>query len=88
MRKAMAVLMAALLVGLFLAAPVLAEQQVDETPYNDYPPRWIGYMFHPVGVAFDVVLVKPLTLGVCIMPWLFGVTPGECWFDQVSIFGD
>lgn len=88
MRKLVAVLMAALLAGFFLAAPVLAEQQVDETVYNDYPVRWLGYVFHPVGVAFDVALVKPLTVAVCVTPWLFGVTPGECWLGQVNIFGD
>ena len=43
----MAVLMAALLAGVILAGPAVA-QQVDETVYNDYPFRWTGYALHPV----------------------------------------
>ncbi|MCI0370503.1 MAG: hypothetical protein L0214_03770 [candidate division NC10 bacterium] len=87
MRKGMAILMAALLAGLVLAGPAVA-QQVDETPYNDYPPRWTGYVLHPVGVALDLGLVKPMTFGVCIMPWLFGLSPQECPLEQTTPFDD
>ena len=87
MRKGMAVLMAALLAGVILAGPAVA-QQVDETVYNDYPPRWTGYVLHPVGVALDLGLVKPLTFAVCTMPWLFGVSPQECPLERATPFSD
>ena len=87
MRKGMAVLMAALLAGVILAGPAVA-QQVDETVYNDYPFRWTGYALHPVGVALDLGLVKPMTFAVCIMPWLFGLSPQECPQEQTTPFGD
>ena len=87
MRKGIAVLMAALLAGVILAGPAVA-QQVDETVYNDYPGRWTGYLLHPVGVALDLALVKPMTFAVCIMPWLFGVSPQECPLEQTDPFED
>lgn len=87
MRNRVAVLMAALLAGVLLAGPAVAEQ-VDETVYNDYPPRWVAYAVHPVGVALDLFIVKPGTFFVCTMPWLFGVSPGECPQEQATPFGD
>ena len=87
MREKIAVLMAALLAGVILAGPAVA-QQVDETVYNDYPPRWAGYALHPVGVALDLGLVKPLTLAVCTMPWLFGLSPQECPQERTTPFGN
>lgn len=87
MRKRVAVLMAALLAGLILAGPVAAEQ-VDETVYNDYPFRAVGYALHPVGVALDLAVVKPGTFILCTMPWLFGLSPGECPQERATPFGD
>lgn len=87
MRKSVAVLMAALLAGIILATPAIA-QQVDETVYNDYPPRWTGYVLHPVGVALDLALVKPMTFAVCTMPWLFGLSPQECPQERTTPFGN
>lgn len=87
MRKRVAVLMAAVLAGLILAGPAAAEQ-VDETAYNDYPFRWTGYALHPVGVALDLGLVKPMTFVVCTMPWLFGLSPAECPQERATPFGD
>lgn len=87
MRKGAAILMAALLLALCLSGPALA-QQVDETVYNDYPGRWVGYALHPVGAVLDLAMVKPLTFVVCTMPWLFGVNPQECPLQQATPFGD
>lgn len=87
MRKRVAVLMAVLLAGVLFAGPVAAEQ-VDETVYNDYFFRPVGYALHPVGVALDLALVKPGTFFLCITPWLFGLSPGECPQERATPFGD
>ncbi len=87
MREKIAILMAALLAGVILAAPAVA-QRVDETVYNDYPPRVIGYVLHPVGVVLDLALVKPGTFMLCTMPWLFGLSPQECPQEVTTPFGN
>lgn len=87
MRKRVAVLMAVLLAGVLFTGPVAAEQ-VDETVYNDYFFRPVGYALHPVGVALDLAVVKPGTFFLCITPWLFGLSPGECPQERATPFGD
>jgi hypothetical protein len=49
---------------------------------NDHPLRWLGFMFHPVGHAFDYGVNRPMyTLGGSF-PYLFGYTNEDSMLDS------
>ncbi len=49
---------------------------------NDNPYRWLGFILHPVGMALDYGVNRPLyTLGSSI-PYLFGYTAEDNMLDS------
>ena len=48
---------------------------------NDNPWRWTGFLLHPVGVALDYGLNRPLYMLTSGMPYLFGYTSEDAMQD-------
>jgi hypothetical protein len=49
---------------------------------NDNPWRWTGFLLHPVGVAFDYGLNRPIYTLSSKMPYLFGYTSEDSMLDS------
>jgi len=49
---------------------------------NDNPWRWTGFLLHPVGVALDYGLNRPLYMLTSGMPYLFGYTSEDSMLDS------
>jgi len=45
-----------------------------QAPVDDNPWRWAGFAVHPIGVALDYVLNRPVYALASIFPTLFGYT--------------
>ena len=41
---------------------------------NDHPLRWLGFVAHPIGHAFDYVINRPIYMVGGNSPYLFGYT--------------
>lgn len=48
---------------------------------NDNPWRWTGFLLHPVGVALDYGLNRPLYKLTSGVPYLFGYTAEDSMLD-------
>jgi hypothetical protein len=44
------------------------------SPIHDHPVRWLGFLFHPVGVVLDYAVNRPIYAVVSVFPGLFGYT--------------
>lgn len=52
------------------------------SPINDHPLRWLGFLAHPIGHAFDYGVNRPMyTLGGST-PYLFGYTAEDSMLDS------
>ncbi|HSA61175.1 MAG TPA: hypothetical protein VLE03_02965 [Nitrospiraceae bacterium] len=51
------------------------------SPINDNPWRWAGFIFHPVGQAFDYVINRPLYTLASWFPYLMGYTAEDNMVD-------
>ena len=49
---------------------------------SDNPWRWTGFLLHPVGVALDYGLNRPLYKLTSGMPYLFGYTAEDSMLDS------
>jgi hypothetical protein len=49
---------------------------------SDNPWRWTGFLFHPVGVALDYGLNRPIYKLTSQMPYLFGYTSEDSMLDS------
>jgi hypothetical protein len=49
---------------------------------SDNPWRWTGFLFHPVGVALDYGLNRPIYKLTSQMPYLFGYTTEDSMLDS------
>ena len=49
---------------------------------NDNPWRWTGFLLHPVGVAMDYGLNRPIYTLSSRMPYLFGYTSEDSMKDS------
>jgi hypothetical protein len=48
---------------------------------NDNPFRWLGFLLHPVGQAFDYAINRPLYTLASGFPYLFGYTAEDNMVD-------
>lgn len=51
-------------------------------PANDNPWRWAGFLAHPLGVAMDFGVNRPLYTLASQMPYLFGYTAEDSMKDN------
>ena len=49
---------------------------------NDNPWRWTGFLLHPLGVAMDYGLNRPIYTLTSQMPYLFGYTSEDSMLDS------
>ena len=49
---------------------------------NDNPWRWTGFLLHPVGVAIDYGVNRPIYTLTSKMPYLFGYTSEDSMLDS------
>jgi hypothetical protein len=49
---------------------------------SDNPWRWTGFLFHPVGLALDYGLNRPIYTLTSQMPYLFGYTTEDSMLDS------
>jgi hypothetical protein len=49
---------------------------------NDNPWRWTGFLLHPVGVAIDYGVNRPIYKLTSKMPYLFGYTSEDSMLDS------
>jgi hypothetical protein len=49
---------------------------------SDNPWRWTGFLLHPVGVALDYGLNRPIYKLTSQMPYLFGYTTEDSMLDS------
>ena len=49
---------------------------------SDNPWRWTGFLLHPVGVAFDYGVNRPIYTLTSKMPYLFGYTSEDSMLDS------
>jgi hypothetical protein len=49
---------------------------------NDNPWRWSGFLLHPVGVALDYGLNRPIYTLISQMPYLFGYTSEDSMLES------
>ncbi|MEO6307559.1 MAG: hypothetical protein ABIO96_13150 [Nitrospiraceae bacterium] len=49
---------------------------------NDNPWRWAGFFLHPLGVAFDYGVNRPIYALASQMPYLFGYTAADSMLDS------
>ena len=49
---------------------------------SDNPWRWTGFLFHPLGVAMDYGLNRPIYTLTSKMPYLFGYTSEDSMLDS------
>jgi len=49
---------------------------------SDNPWRWTGFLLHPVGVALDYGLNRPIYKLTSQMPYLFGYTSEDSMLDS------
>jgi len=49
---------------------------------SDNPWRWTGFLFHPLGVALDYGLNRPIYTLTSKMPYLFGYTSEDSMLDS------
>jgi hypothetical protein len=49
---------------------------------NDNPWRWFGFLLHPVGVAMDYGMNRPIYTLPNRMPYLFGYTAEDSMLDS------
>jgi hypothetical protein len=49
---------------------------------SDNPWRWAGFLLHPVGVAFDYGLNRPIYKLPSQMPYLFGYTSADSMLES------
>ena len=50
-------------------------------PVNDNPVRWLGFLFHPIGQAFDYGLNRPLYTLASKFQYLTGYTAADMMVD-------
>jgi hypothetical protein len=48
---------------------------------NDHPLRWIGFISHPMGHAFDYGINRPMYMLGSTKPYLFGYTAEDNMLD-------
>lgn len=51
------------------------------SPVNDNPYRWLGFILHPVGQAFDYAINRPLYKLASAFPYIFGYTAEDVMVD-------
>ncbi len=51
------------------------------SPVNDNPYRWLGFILHPIGQAFDYAINRPLYTLASTFPYVFGYTPEDSMLD-------
>jgi hypothetical protein len=51
------------------------------SPVNDNPFRWLGFILHPVGQAFDYAINRPLYKLASAFPYIFGYTAEDVMVD-------
>ena len=49
---------------------------------SDNPWRWAGFLLHPVGVAMDFGVNRPIYTLASKMPYLFGYTAADSMLDS------
>ncbi len=52
------------------------------SPAYDNPWRWLGFLLHPVGVALDYGVNRPIYSLTSHMPYLFGYTNEDAMLDS------
>lgn len=52
------------------------------SPLNDNPWRWMGFVLHPVGLALDYGVNRPIYSLAGSMPYLFGYTSEDAMLDS------
>jgi hypothetical protein len=50
-------------------------------PVNDNPFRWLGFLLHPIGQAFDYGINRPLYALASWFPYLMGYTAEDNMLD-------
>lgn len=45
-----------------------------QAPVDDHPWRWLGFALHPIGVALDYAINRPIYALTSAFPYLFGYT--------------
>lgn len=51
------------------------------SPVNDNPFRWIGFLLHPIGQAFDYAINRPLYTLASWFPYMTGYTAEDNMLD-------
>jgi hypothetical protein len=51
------------------------------SPVNDNPFRWIGFLLHPIGQAFDYAINRPLYTLAGWFPYMTGYTAEDNMLD-------
>ena len=49
---------------------------------SDNPWRWVGFLLHPLGVAVDYAVNRPMYTLPSKNPYLFGYTPADSMLDS------
>lgn len=49
---------------------------------SDNPWRWTGFLLHPIGVAADYAINRPMYVLPRLMPYLFGYTSEDSMLDS------
>ncbi len=52
------------------------------SPLHDNPWRWLGFLLHPVGVALDYGVNRPVYSLTSGMPYLFGYTSEDATLNS------
>ncbi len=52
------------------------------SPVNDNPFRWLAFILHPVGQAFDYVINRPFYTLASWFPYAMGYTPEDAMVDS------
>lgn len=51
------------------------------SPINDNPLRWLGFMLHPIGQAFDYAVNRPIYKLASMFPYAMGYTQEDAMVD-------
>jgi hypothetical protein len=52
------------------------------SPLSDNPWRWLGFLLHPVGIALDYGVNRPVYSLTSRMPYLFGYSSEDAMLDS------
>lgn len=64
------------------ATALVYSNPMAQAPVEDHPWRWLGFFLHPVGVAFDYAVNRPLYALSSLAPDVFGYTSEDVLIES------